>query len=74
MNIPSPRLFGFWYSHFCRHKGDLQLRKTGVLIIFLQSIDLFSVKLQSISFGKSVHKGIFNEFDFNFEVNASQRK
>ena len=41
-------------------------------IIFLQGIDLFSAKLQSISLGKIVHKGIFSEFDF--EVNAPRKQ
>ena len=72
MNIPSSRLFGFWYSYFCHHRRDLWLRKTGVIIIFLQGIDLFSAKLQSISLGKIVHKGIFSEFDF--EVNAPRKQ
>ena len=42
------------------------------MIIFLQGIGLFSAKLQSISFRKIVHKGIFSEFDF--EVNATQKQ
>ena len=40
--------------------------------MLLQNIGCFSAKPQSISFGKVVHKGIFSEFDFEF--NAPQKK
>ena len=51
-------------------KGLVTMEKS--VIMLLQNIGCFSAKPQSISFGKVVHKGIFSEFDFEF--NAPQKK